>query len=611
MLPSAQADQPIDFALIFAHSPNPYVLLDPDFVLVDMNEAYLRVTMRQRVALVGRSIFEAFPSDGGAEILRASLERVLESRQVDHLPLIRYDIARPQGGYEERYWSATHTPLLDGAGAVAFILQHTVDVTELHRLRSRARREPTGTVARIETDVLHRAEAVSHTNRLIDAERLRLRALFEQTPGFMAVLTGPAHVFELVNAAYLDLVGPRELVGRNVREAFPELTNQGFVELLDEVYASGCPFIGHAVPVRLLRGGAQEPALVHLDFIYQPITGPSGAVSGIFVQGHDVSERVRAEEALAASHEQMREILESISEAFYAIDAQDRFTYVNRRAEELWGRPRDGLIGQVIWSVFDRSPDSEIRRAHVRTALLRSVQRLEYFSEALGGWVETSIYPGPAGLSVFFRDITERHRNEERRQLMVNELNHRVKNSLAVVQGIASQTLRTARDLDQARGDLTARLVALARAHDLLTSESWEGADLAEVVRATLESGLGVQGRQVEMDGPSLRLTPNAALSLALALHELATNAIKYGALSAEEGRVTVSWTIEPADDPASLERRLTLCWTERGGPPVQAPDRRGFGSRLLERGLAAELHGRVDLSFEPGGVACRIEALV
>ncbi|WP_165937748.1 PAS domain-containing protein [Methylobacterium segetis] len=602
---------PIDFSLIFSHSPNPYVLLDTRFALVDMNDAYLRVTMRERAELVGRSMFEAFPSDGGADVLRASLERVLETGQVDHLPLIRYDIARPEGGFEERYWSATHTPLLDASGAVALILQHTVDVTELHRLRSRGPENAPGVVARIETDVFHRAEAVSHTNRLLDAERLRLRSLFDQAPGFMAVLTGPSHVFELANAAYLDIVGARDLIGLSVREALPELEDQAFFLLLDEVYRTGRPFIGRAQPITLHRGSAAERTLFHLDFIYQPIIDASGTVTGIFVQGHDVTERLRAEEALAASHSQMREILETISEAFYAIDPQDRFTYVNRKAEELWGRPRDGLIGQVIWDVFDRAPDSEIRRAHLRASVLGSAQRLEYFSEALGGWVESSIYPGPTGLSVFFRDITERHRNEERRQLMVNELNHRVKNSLAVVQGIASQTLRAARDLDQARSDLTARLVALARAHDLLTSESWEGADLAEVVRATLEGGLGVQGRQVVTSGPSLRLSPNAALSLALALHELATNAIKYGALSVEAGRVEISWAIDPPIDAATVERGLRLSWTERDGPPVTAPLRRGFGSRLLQRGLAAELHGTVDLAFEPDGVVCRIEALV
>ena len=605
--PTAQA---INFQLIFARSPNPYVLIDRDLRLVDMNDAYLRVTMREREELTERDLFEAFPSDGGADALRASLERVLQLGTVDHLPLIRYDLARPEGGFEERYWSATHTPLLDQAGEVLLILQHTVDVTELHRLRRSARMWLSGPTAQIETDVLQRAEAVTQTNRALDAERLRLRALFDQAPGFMAVLAGPAHVYELANAAYLDLVGPRELLGRPVRDALPELGDQGIVALLDSVYRSGQPFIGRAVPV-VLKGNESLPRQLHLDFVYQPIMDAAGHPAGIFVQGHDVSERIRAESALAASHAQMQEILESISDAFYAIDADNCFTYVNNRAEVLWNRPRAELVGQLIWDVFDRPPESEIRQAHSRAAVEGQVQRLEYFSPELRAWVESSIYPSPTGLSVFFRDITERHRNEQRRQLMVNELNHRVKNSLAVVQGIASQTLRAASNLQQARDDLTARLVALARAHDLLTHESWEGADLGEVVRATLEAGLGVARRQVNIAGPRLRLSPNAALSLALALHELATNAIKYGGLSVEDGKATVKWSIGVPDDSNQGLRTLELTWIEQGGPQVVRPTRRGFGSRLLERGLAAELHGRVELNFPPEGVTCRIEALV
>jgi PAS domain S-box-containing protein len=133
----------IDFQALFSTSPNPYVLLDPSFAMVDMNEAYLAVTMRRRADLLGRNLFEAFPSDPASAShrqLRTSLERVLRDRVADHLPLIHYDIALPDGrGFEERYWSATHTPLPGPDGAVAYILQHTVDVTELHRLRSFAR----------------------------------------------------------------------------------------------------------------------------------------------------------------------------------------------------------------------------------------------------------------------------------------------------------------------------------------------------------------------------------------------------------------------------------------------------------------------------------------
>ena len=182
--------------------------------------------------------------------------------------------------------------------------------------------------------------------------------------------------------------------------------------------------------------------------------------------------------------------------------------------------------------------------------------------------------------------VRERDRAERQRQLLINELNHRVKNTLATVQAIAVQTLRGSGTTDEARKALIDRLIALAKAHDVLTRESWEGAELQEIV-AGAASPHGGSDRFV-ISGPSVWLTPALSLALALALHELATNAAKYGALSVESGSVMVSWAVEGSSD----ERRLTLRWVERGGPPVQSPTRQGFGSRLIERSLSAEIGG-------------------
>jgi PAS domain S-box-containing protein len=202
-------------------------------------------------------------------------------------------------------------------------------------------------------------------------------------------------------------------------------------------------------------------------------------------------------------------------------------------------------------------------------------------------------------------NITERKRAETHLRLLVNELNHRVKNSLATIQAIAGQSFNGSQSLTQAREAFSNRIVALAEAHDLLTRENWESAELHELAsHLTLLHG---GPARFSLIGPAVRLSPRTALSLSMALHELATNAVKYGALSTAEGRVTIAWTVDIQDG----AERLDLTWTETGGPPVTAPERRGFGSRLIERGLAAELSGEAEIRFEPTGVVCQIRALL
>lgn len=205
-------------------------------------------------------------------------------------------------------------------------------------------------------------------------------------------------------------------------------------------------------------------------------------------------------------------------------------------------------------------------------------------------------------------DITVRKRAEEHLRLMVNELNHRVKNTLATVQGISTQTLRAGEIPTPVREALTARLLALAAAHDVLTDEKWAGADIRELLEQTAAPYAGLDGRRpLVLEGPHLYLAPKIAIALALAFHELATNAAKYGALSAPDGQVRVAWQ---AEDTAQ-GRRLSLVWRETGGPPVTPPTRTGFGARLIQRGLSAELGGEVSLEFRPEGLVCTMQAIL
>ncbi|MBB4039801.1 PAS domain S-box-containing protein [Microvirga flocculans] len=285
-------------------------------------------------------------------------------------------------------------------------------------------------------------------------------------------------------------------------------------------------------------------------------------------------------------------------------DAMARM-YGLARAEDLIGRTLDFPLPASDPSA--RAYLEGIIRAGYAVTDVESAERdaagnLKHFANSMIGVVENGWLKRLWGIQ---RDITDRKQAEEQRTLLIHELNHRVKNTLATVQSIASQTLRNARTMQEAKEAVEDRLIALARAHDVLTQESWEGAEIREIVAQALAPYANRDGCRLEMSGPPLRLSPRMALSLSMALQELATNAVKYGALSRARGRVDVAWSVrENGPSP-----RLSLHWEESGGPPVGQPTYRGFGSRLIERILARELNGQARIEFRPSGVVCTMDA--
>ena len=203
-------------------------------------------------------------------------------------------------------------------------------------------------------------------------------------------------------------------------------------------------------------------------------------------------------------------------------------------------------------------------------------------------------------------DLTKQKAAQAHSNLLIDELNHRVKNTLSTVQSIAWQAFRRSSDPAVIREAIETRLFALSRSHDLLTRENWQGAGLVDLVNAVLEP-FGVANGRAErflITSENIRLTPRATLALGITLHELATNAVKYGAFSNEVGTVLLAWTIEPAGE----GKRLIIRWREQDGPPVVPPSHRGFGSQVIERGLPHELEGTVRLEYPVEGVVCTID---
>jgi PAS domain S-box-containing protein len=439
---------------LLLQSPVPIVMLWGEEGVMIYNDAYSEFAGHRHPALFGSNVREGWAeiADFNDNVMKIGLAGKTLAYRDQELTLHR------KGSPEQVWMDLDYSPVPDENGKPAGVIAIVVETTERVLAERRNRQE-----------------------------FQRLQNLFEQAPTFMAMLSGADHRFELVNPGYLELVGRRDILGKTISEALPELSDQGFIGLLDEVFASGRTV--RRTSERVFLKWVDDSALEerYVDYVYQPIRNEDGVVTHIFVQGSDVTERVRAE-------------------------------------------------------------------------------------------------------------------NHQR--LLINELNHRVKNTLSSIQSIVHQTLRGVQSREEASKAITERILAMSRAHNVLTNENWDGADLREMVDSALEA-FQIEGRDsIKVSGPDLRIGPHAAMSIALALHELCTNAVKYGALSEPEGVVDVRWHVDSDD-------RFQLTWTERGGPEVVPGDRKGFGSRLILQVLPRELRGTAHIDYRPSGVVFTLSSSV
>ncbi|WP_324882434.1 PAS domain S-box protein [Azospirillum sp.] len=326
-------------------------------------------------------------------------------------------------------------------------------------------------------------------------------------------------------------------------------------------------------------------------------------------------ERARAEAALRMSEQRLRVTYDNAFAGFAELDLDGRVLNANLRLAEILGYSHAEVLSMSLLSVTD-ARDADADAACFRRMVAGEIDSYQLEKRvtrkdgrplwvALAASLVRDADQKPLYSVRVIVDITELKAAEDQRKLLLGELNHRVKNTLAIVQSIAAQTQRGAASAEQFVQAFDARLLALSQAHNLLTRESWQGADLDDLLRETLRPyGVGEAGARVSLSGPAVRVGPAAAVAIGMAFHELATNAAKYGALSNGAGRVGVVWRVEPAEDGPD---RLVIAWTESGGPPVVPPTRRGFGSRMIERGLSGQLECAVELTFPPDGVRCRI----
>ena len=363
------------------------------------------------------------------------------------------------------------------------------------------------------------------------------------------------------------------------------------------------PVIDQRIEISAIdRGGREFP--IELSITEAPYGGERVFIGFL----RDISGRRAAEIALRESEARLAATYNHALVGIAEVDKAGRIFRANEQFSVVTGYSLEELRNKTFLEITHPDDADEDRRLfEEQWAGSRDSYQLEKRFVRNDGsiiWVElaASMVRGSGGASSYgvriVRDITDRRRAEEHQRLLFAELNHRVKNSLAVVQGLAHQTFKSDRVPPELLRAFEGRLTALAAAHNLLMKQSWEPTPIDKVVEAALKPFQTGQPR-IDWGGPEVLLAPSAAVSLALGLHELATNAAKYGALTNKTGRIDVDWRIENGD--------FELTWRETGGPAVETPGRSGFGTRLLQRAVAQDLGGTVRLEFDPAGVICSI----
>jgi PAS domain S-box-containing protein len=364
--------------------------------------------------------------------------------------------------------------------------------------------------------------------------------------------------------------------------------------------------------------GSRVAVLMDID----PLLDARGKMFGLVTCFQDITERKKVYEALARSQQDLRQqeerwnaTYEHAAIGIVEIDAEGRFLRVNESICDITGLSREELLG---WRLFarthpdDRDVDEELYRRQVKGEIgFYSIEKRFIRKDGRVIWcaIRSSTVRDAAGNFLYgvrvVQDVTARKEADDRQKLLMDELNHRVKNTLATVQSLATQTARGTDSPEAFRKSFEGRLIALSQAHDQLTRRHWASADLRAIANSAISAYLDGAEDRIALSGDDVTVTPRVALTMAMVFHELTTNAVKYGALSVPAGRVEVMWRVVQGSSQPAL---LWIEWREHGGPSVTAPARQGFGSRFIEGSVTAELQGTARLHFDAAGLRCTME---
>lgn len=433
-----------------------------------------------------------------------------------------------------------------------------------------------------------------------------LAAIYNDAPIGMAVI-GTDFRFQRINARLAKMNGaPVEAhIGRTIREVVPALADIGesLVRKIAETRES-------ILNLEVEGETAAEPGVIR-SFIehWSPVFGANGTVVAVNVVVEEVTAQKRAEERLRQSERRLSTALRAGQLGVFEYTYLPSPAYYwDKTVRQIWGVGANDVVSDAFfWSTLHPEDEARVRLIFARSEDPAGSRRydIEYRIFRRGDnalrWVRVAsdmIFDDnqPVRIIGTIQDITDRKQAEEQALLLMREVNHRSKNLLAVVQSIAHQMARGA-DPETFASGFAERLAGLASSQDLLVRNHWQGVDLAALIAGQLAHYTHLIGTRIHLAGDPLRISANTAQNLGMALHELATNAAKYGALSAAGGEVWIGWTASAADDAFSIS------WTERGGPPVVMPDHRGLGSQIITRLLERALGGSVVLDFDPTGL--------